>query len=276
MLKLGFLGPQGTFSHNAAIEYIKVDQGYQLVEYNTIPELMIAVNEGLLDEAIVPIENSLEGAVTSTLDMFVADLAILIKAEITIPISLNLLVKEGTAFEDIKAILSHPQPFGQCRKYLTENFSNAELRPVASTAVAAEEVALADGELAAIGSQLAGEIYKLIVFASDIQDGKNNSTRFVVISREKAQRTTHDKTAIVFSTDNEPGSLYRILDILNIWDINMTRIESRPSKEQLGKYIFYVDIVGNQEEADIRDALAMVRRKASFLKILGSYPIHKI
>lgn len=276
MLKLGFLGPQGTFSHNAAIEYIKRNKEYQLIEYNTIPELMIAVNRGLISEAIVPIENSLEGAVTSTLDMFVTDLEIVIKSEIIIPISLNLLVKEGTTGDNIKEVLSHPQPFGQCRKYLAEKFSNVYMRPVTSTAAAADEVAQSNGDLAAIGSQLAGELYGLVVLDKDIQDGKNNFTRFVIISQEKAKRTAHDKTAIVFSTDNEPGSLYRILDILNIWGVNMTRIESRPSKEQLGKYIFYVDIVGNQEEEDIRDALAMVKRKASFLKILGSYPIYYI
>lgn len=276
MMKLGFLGPQGTFSHNAAVEYTRAEREYKLLEFNTIPELMLAVNAGQIDEAIVPIENSLEGAVTSTLDMLVADLDILIKAEIIIPISLNLLTKGEKTAANITEILSHPQPFGQCRKYLTENFSNANLRPVASTAAAAEEAAKSDGGLAAIGSQLAGQLYGLTVLASDIQDGKNNFTRFVIISREKAKPTTHDKTAIVFSTDNEPGSLYRILDILNIWDINMTRIESRPSKDQLGKYIFYVDIVGNQEEDDIRDALSMVRRKASFLKILGSYPIYYI
>ncbi len=276
MLKLGFLGPQGTFSHNAAIEYSKEKPEYQLIEYNTIPELMLAVSEGALTEAIVPIENSLEGAVTSTLDMFVADLAIYIKAEIIIPISLNLLVKAGTTTSQIKEILSHPQPFGQSRKYLTANFSNVDMRPVASTAAAAEEVSKSDGQLAALGSELAGELYGLTVLARDIQDGKNNFTRFVVISQEKAVNTSHDKTAIVFSTGDEPGSLYRILDILNIWDVNMTRIESRPSKEQLGKYIFYVDIVGNQEEADIRDALAMVRRKTSFFKVLGSYPIYYI
>ena len=276
MLKLGFLGPQGTFSHNAAIEYSKEKPEYQLIEYNTIPELMLAVSEGALTEAIVPIENSLEGAVTSTLDMFVADLAIYIKAEIIIPISLNLLVKAGTTTSQIKEILSHPQPFGQSRKYLTANFSNVDMRPVASTAAAAEEVSKSDGQLAALGSELAGELYGLTVLARDIQHGKNNFTRFVVISQEKAVNTSHDKTAIVFSTGDEPGSLYRILDILNIWDVNMTRIESRPSKEQLGKYIFYVDIVGNQEEADIRDALAMVRRKTSFFKVLGSYPIYYI
>ncbi len=276
MQKLGFLGPKGTFSHNAALEYSRGNESYLLVEYNTIPELMVAVSEGELAEAIVPIENSLEGAVTSTLDMFLEDLAIVIKAEIIIPISLNLMVRAGTKASDIKEILSHPQPFGQCRKYLTENYSQASTRPVSSTAGAASEVAQGDGSLAAIGSAIAGDLYGLVTLASDIQDGKNNYTRFVVLSREEAVRTGQDKTALVFSTDDAPGSLYRILDIFNIWDVNMTKIESRPSKEQLGKYIFYVDIVGHQDEEDISDALKMIKRKTSLLKILGSYPIYYI
>lgn len=276
MRKLGFLGPKGTFSHNAALEYRKGRNDYQLLEFNTIPELMVAVSDGAIDEAVVPIENSLEGAVTSTLDMFVEDLAIVIRAEIIIPISLNLMVKVGTAADDIREILSHPQPFGQCRKYLTEHFPSAATRPVSSTASAAYEVAQGDGTLAAIGSAIAGELYDLELLDRDIQDGKNNFTRFVVISRERAERTDQDKTALVFSTGNEPGSLYRILDIFNIWDVNMTKIESRPSKEQLGKYVFYVDIVGHQDEEDIRDALAMIKRKTSLLKILGSYPIYYV
>ncbi|MGD9677877.1 MAG: prephenate dehydratase [Vulcanibacillus sp.] len=273
MIRIGFLGPKGTFSHEAVKEYIKKIKEYEIVESNTIPDLMVSVSEGLLDEAVLPVENSLEGAVTSTLDMFAEDLNITIKAELIIPINLNLLVKENSKREDIKAILSHPQPIGQCRKYTNNNFSNAEIRPVLSTAAAAEEVATGDGTTAAIGSAIAGEIYNLKVLDSNIQDGGNNFTRFVIISKEKSNKTGNDKTSIVFSTDNKPGSLYRILDIFNIWDINMTKIESRPSKEQLGKYIFYVDIIGHQEDDDIKDALSMVRRKTSFLKILGSYPI---
>ncbi len=276
MLKIGFLGPKGTFSHEAVKEYIENMMDYEINEFNTIPDLMVAVSEGLLDEAVLPIENSLEGAVTSTLDMFAEDLNIIIKAELIIPINLNLLAKRNTKREDIKIILSHPQPIGQCRKYTNANYPLTEIRPVLSTAAAAEEVSNGDGTTAAIGSSIAGELYNLQILDSNIQDGGNNYTRFVVISKEKSNKSEHDKTSIVFSTDNQPGSLYRILDIFNIWDINMTKIESRPSKEQLGKYIFYVDIIGHQEEDDIKDALSMVRRKTSFLKILGSYPIDYI
>ncbi len=276
MLRIGFLGPKGTFSHEAVKEYINNMIEYEIYEYNTIPDLMVAVSDGFLDEAVLPIENSLEGAVTSTLDMFVEDLNIVIKSELIIPINLNLLAKINTKPEDVMVILSHPQPIGQCRKYTNKNYPLAEIRPVLSTAAAAEEVSIGNGTSAAIGSAIAGELYNLQILDSNIQDGGNNFTRFVAISKVKANKSAHDKTSIVFSTDNKPGSLYRILDIFNIWDINMTKIESRPSKEQLGKYIFYVDIIGYQEDDDIKDALSMVRRKTSFLKILGSYPIDYI
>ena len=168
MIRIGFLGPKGTFSHEAVKEYIKNIKEYEIIESNTIPDLMVSVSDGLLDEAVLPVENSLEGAVTSTLDMFAEDLNIIIKAELIIPINLNLLVKENSKREDIKAILSHPQPIGQCRKYVNNNFPNAEIRPVLSTAAAAEEVATGDGTTAAIGSAIAGEIYNLKVLDSDV------------------------------------------------------------------------------------------------------------
>jgi len=156
--------------------------------------------------------------------------------------------------------------------YINSNFAGVEIKYVYSTAGAAEEVARGDIGLAAIASLKAAEVYGLEVLARNIQDADNNFTRFIVIAKSDSERTGNDKTSIIFSTENRPGSLYRVLDIFNLWDINMTRIESRPAKDQLGRYIFFVDIIGNRDDDDIRDALTMVKRKTSFFKFLGSYP----
>jgi len=274
MTKIGFLGPKGTFSQEAMEEYIRQGGCFSPADYNTIPDIIIAVDSGEMDEAIVPIENSLEGAVNATMDMLAFDVGLFIKAEVVIPVRQNLLVKKGTNLADITQILSHSQPLGQCRKYLNANFPDACVRTVYSTAGAAEEVANGSGRMAAIGSITAARVYGLEAAATNIQDEDSNFTRFVVVSKSDAQRTGRDKTSVVFSTEDKPGSLYRILDIFNLWDINMERIESRPAKNQLGKYIFFVDIEGHRDDPDIRDALTMIKRKTSFYKFLGSYPKH--
>lgn len=271
MLRLGFLGPRGTFSEEAMLEYASCKE-YEAISFTTIPDMLFAVKDSKIDEAVTPIENSLEGPVNITMDVMAAEVDLKIKAEIAIAIRQNLMVKKGTKVSDIKYILSHPQATGQCRNYLRKNFPYTEIRQVYSTAGAAEEVARGNCDLAAIGSLTAADAYGLDVLAQGIHDTDNNFTRFVVISREDSERTGSDKTSIVFSTEDKPGSLYRILDIFNLWDINMTRIESRPAKNELGKYIFFVDIKGHREDADVRDALTMVKRKTSFYKFLGSYP----
>ncbi len=274
MIEVGFLGPKGTFSYEAVKKYIENKDGRVAVDYNTISDMIFAVQNDEIKEAVAPIENSLEGAVSVTVDMLAADVDLKIKGEIVIAVRQNLLVKRGTELRNIKHILSHPQPIGQCRKYLNANFPDAEIKYVYSTASAAEEVAGSNGDMAAIGSISAAEVYDLDVLAEGIHDGNNNSTRFVVLAKEDTGKTGADKTSIVFSTEDKPGSLYRILDIFNLWDINMTRIESRPAKNQLGRYIFFVDISGHREDEDVKNALTMVTRKTSFYKFLGSYPLY--
>lgn len=278
MVKIGFLGPKGTFSQEALNQYTKsrgIEGSCIPYDYNNISDIIIAVQNGELDEAVVPIENSLEGAVNATMDILATDVDLKIKAEIVISIKQNLLLRKGTNIKEIKYILSHPQPIGQCRRYIGANFPEAEIIYVYSTAGAAEEVAKGREGAAAIGSLIAAEVYDLEVAAYSIQDGDNNSTRFVVVAKEDSERTGTDKTSIVFSTEDKPGSLYRILDIFSLWDINMTRIESRPAKNKLGKYIFFIDIQGHREDDDVRDALVMVQRKTSFYRFLGSYPVYK-
>lgn len=275
-MKIGFLGPKGTFSHEALEIYAQGKDGCEPIDFNSIPDIIKALRRREIDEAIVPIENSLEGAVNATMDLMAEDDGLKIKAEVVIVVNQNLLVKKGTKREDIKSILSHPQAVGQCRAYLNNNFPEAAVNYVYSTAGAAGEVAGGKGESAAIGSSVAAKVYGLEILGSCIQDGDNNLTRFVVISDEDSRSTGSDKTSIVFSTEDKPGSLYRVLDIFSLWDINMTRIESRPAKRKLGRYIFFVDIMGHSEDADIRDALTMVRRKTSFYKFLGSYPVYRV
>ncbi|MDF2523038.1 MAG: prephenate dehydratase [Clostridiales bacterium] len=278
MVSVGYLGPNGTFSHEAYNEYVKksgIGGSVKPCEYNNLADILLDVQNGSLDEAIVPIENSLEGAVNATMDILASEADLKIKAELVIPIKANLLIKKGMQVKDISCILSHPQPLGQCRNYIATNFPGVEVVSVYSTAGAAVEVANGRKGCAAIGTKVAAEVYGLEIAASDIQDMDNNLTRFVVVGKEDCSISGVDKTSIVFSTEDRPGSLYRILDIFSLWDINMTRIESRPAKNKLGKYIFFIDIIGHKEEEDIREALAMVKRKTSFYKLLGSYPIFR-
>lgn len=276
MLRIGYLGPKGTFSHEALIEYMGKNSDYKAYDYNTINDAILAVQKGDIDEAIVPTENSLEGAINVTLDMLATEVDLKIKQEVVIAIKEYLLVKKGTSQKDIKCILSHPQPLGQCRKYINNNFPGVFIKAVYSTAGAAEEVGKGIGDLAAVGSMTAASVYGLDIMASSIQDGDNNFTRFVVVSKGDTSKTGSDKTSIVFSTEDRPGSLYRVLDIFSLWDINMARIESRPAKNQLGRYIFFVDIIGHIDDDDIKDALTMIKKKTSFFKLLGSYPQFKL
>lgn len=271
MLKIGFLGPKGTFSHEALLKYAN-GFSYAACDFSSIPDILQAVQDNTVDEAIVPIENSIEGAVNATMDIMASDVDLLIKYELVIPVRENLLVKKGTGADDIKYVLSHPQPLGQCRRFLAASLPKAQIKVTYSTAGAAEEVSKGTGDSAAIGSAVAADVYGLDIAVRDIHDCESNFTRFVVIAREDSERTGSDKTSLVFSTEDKPGSLYSILDIFNLWNINMSRIESRPAKNQLGRYIFFVDIIGHRDDDDIRDAITMVKRKTSFFKFLGSYP----
>jgi len=269
---IGFMGPQGTFSHEAVEAYVEGGT-YTLKDYFSIPEVLNALKYSDIEDAIVPIENSLEGAINVTMDFLAKEDGLYIIGEVIIPVNLNLLTKTGTTAEDIAVILSHPQPLGQCRDYLNSHFPNAIQLEENSTSKAAQKVVDSDGTYAAVASKISAKVYGLEIMANKIQDFENNSTRFVIISKALHKRTGSDKTSIVFSTDNKPGSLYKILDIFSLWDINMTRIESRPAKNVLGQYVFFIDIDGHIEDQDVFDALTMIQRKTSFYRFIGSYPI---
>lgn len=268
-MNIGFFGPRGSFTHEATIKLFG-ERESNLIEKPTIEVLFDALAKDELEKIVVPIENSVEGAVNVTMDMLSHVPGVYIEKELVLRINQNLLVSDKCSKDKVKYIYSHPQALGQCREFLSLNYPLAQQIVTFSTSAAAKLVQDKD-DSAAIGSIEAARIFKLCVLESSIQDSSSNATRFVVVSKKSVARTGTDKTSIVFSTEDKPGSLYSVLDIFNLWDINLARIESRPSKDMLGKYIFFVDFDGHEEDDDIRDALTMVKRKASFFKFLGSY-----
>lgn len=268
---LGFLGPEGTFSQQAAIEYSKGCE--ELKEYPTIMSCIKAVDMGDIEHCIVPIENSLNGSVTTTLDTLAFESNVFITAEFVLKITQNVVVKKGAKREEIKVIMSHPQALGQCSKLLENEFLNVELKAVSSTAAAAKIVAESDGSIAAITPKAAAELYNLDVLYPECNDGFNNFTRFVIIGKNKNMQVgKRDKSSVVFSTEHVPGSLYKAIGILGDEKINMLKIESRPLKNEFGKYVFFIDIEGNADDARIYFALDKIRKNSFFYKFLGSYP----
>ena len=263
--KIGFFGPSGTFTEEAASTI-----GEHLIPFDSILEVLDAVEKGEIDIGVVPIENSIEGPVGVTLDLLVHDYDLKIKREIIIPISHNLLINPEVNIEDIKFVYSHIQALSQCRKF-TEKLG-VVVNSTSSTSAAAEMV---KGKMnsGAIGTKRAGEIYGLKIAASNIQDYKNNVTRFVVIDKTDHKPTGNDKTSIVFSImDDKPGRLYKILEVFADNNINLTKIESRPSKEKLGSYIFFIDFEGHRTDKKIGNILNNIRSNLGYIKVLGSYP----
>lgn len=269
-LKIAFLGPNGTFTHEAA----SVLEG-ELVSYCSIPSVTNSVVDGECLKGIVPIENSIEGPVGLTLDLLAHKIDLSIEREIIIPVTHNLLVdKDIYDTEDINDIIdvySHSQALPQSQNYLKNH--NMKTHFTLSTAAAAKSIK-GQKSVAAIGTLKAAEIYGLKPIDKNIQDIKNNQTRFIILSKNPSNITGHDKTSILFSlSDDNHGRLYEILGVFAKNSINLTKIESRPSKEGLGKYIFFVDLEGYKDNEKIKDILNTLRKKTSFMKILGSYPM---
>ncbi|MCH5210376.1 MAG: prephenate dehydratase [Oscillospiraceae bacterium] len=267
---LGYLGPSGTFSHQAAMNWSQGKE--EIKEFSTIYSCILAVHNGQIDRAIVPIENSIDGSINTTLDALAFDVDLYITGEYILHISENLMVKKGTKKEDIKIITSHPQPIGQCSRLLSHEFADTKIEFAESTAAAAKRTAASDGSIACIGSPNSAELYGLDILYADCGDDINNSTRFVIIEKNPNTTVTeHDKSSIVFALDNKSGSLYSAIELLAKEKINMTKIESRPMKDKLGKYVFFIDIDGNIDDATIYFALDKVRQNTPFYKFLGSY-----
>ncbi|MBL7081676.1 MAG: prephenate dehydratase [Candidatus Omnitrophica bacterium] len=262
-----YLGPQASFTHQAALKQF----GSQ-VEYcssNSITDVFGEVEKGSADYGVVPIENSIEGVITHTLDMFV-DSDLKICAQIVLEISHNLLAH--CPMSRIKRIYSNPQVFAQCRSWLEKNLANVEKIEVSSTTRAAQLVKkIRDG--ACIASLLAGKIYKLKVIAQGIEDSPHNITRFLVISKYEMNPTGSDRTSILFSIKDKIGALHDMLIPFKKYHINLTRIESRPSKKRAWDYYFFVDLAGHYKDKKVKKALGELEGKCKFLKILGSCPV---
>ena len=266
--RLAYLGPPGTYSEQAAIGH---DGEAEYVPCATIPAVVEAVSKGLADEAVVPIENSLEGAVTFTLDLLIHHSDLKINGELVVPIDCNLLVDGDTRMEDIKAVYSHPQPFGQCRLYLMKNLPEAEHVASFSTAGAVED--MRNSPVPAAGRR-AAEIFGARILDPNIQDVPNNQTRFVVLAEQDHPRTGRDKTSFCFDFQSDaPGILYETLGELAKRNINLVKIESRPDRRSLGRYVFLIDLEGHREDDHVQAALEGMRSRSSMFKILGSYPM---
>jgi prephenate dehydratase len=268
---VAFLGPEGSFTALAAD---MAAPGWRRLPLTTIPDVVEAVRAGTADIGVVPIENSIEGAVNLTLDTLAfGEPGVYIRGEVAVPISMNLLARPGTRIEDVKEVRSHPMALPQCRDWLAVHLPGVELVTAASTARAAEEAAQADGGVAALGTIGAAERFGLAVLAADIHDREGNTTRFVTLGRRMHEPTGADKTSmVVFLGADRPGLLMTVLDEFALRDINLTKIESRPTKQALGEYCIFIDATGHVTEARMAEALRSVHRHVDELRVLGTYP----
>lgn len=266
-LIVAYLGPEATFTHESARS--KFGDAVKYLGAGNIGEIFNCVEKGYADYGVVPIENSIEGIVTHTQDMFI-DSNLKMCAEIMLEISHNLLSMEND-IKKIKKIYSKAEVFGQCRTWIKTTLPSAELIEVASTANAAKKVSK-EKNSAAIASRLAADLYSLNILARDIEDTPHNVTKFLVISNNYAGVTGNDKTSIMFAIKDKVGALYNTLQAFRKNKINLTKIESRPSKRKAWEYYFFVDFLGHCNDKKIKNALKELEKYCIFVKILGSYP----
>lgn len=267
-IKIAYLGPEFTFTHLASVKKFGSSVGY--IGCQTITDVFAEVEKGRADYGVVPIENSIDGAVTHTQDMFI-DSDLKICSEVYLEISHNLLSRESDKSK-IKKVYSKSQVFGQCRMWLESNLPGVELIEVSSTAKAAEIVSKQKGS-ACIASEPAAKKYNLKILCSSIEDSVHNVTRFLVIGKKEANPTKKDKTSLMFSVKDKSGALHDILVPFKRYGINMTKIESRPSKVRAWEYYFFVDLEGHYHNPKVAKALQELKKSSTYIKILGSYPI---
>lgn len=268
-MRLAHLGPSGTFGERAAHTHAP---DAELVPLPSHAAVVKAVARGAADAGVLAIENSLEGSVTETLDLLIHETELRIAGELALRIQHCLLARPGTRAGDVTVVYSHPQALAQCRNHLETQLPNARVEASLST-VAGIERAMNEPTAAAIASERAAELFGAEILASSIQDRDENTTRFVVVSATDAARTGNDKTSLAFKTPHDrPGTLVAVLDELSRRGINLTKIESRPSKDALGVYVFLVDLEGHQSDPLVAEALGSIAKRSSWLKLLGSYP----
>ena len=268
--KVGYLGPPGTFSQQAAMTY---DPMARHVPFGDIASVVRAAEVGDIDEAIVPLENSTEGPVTLTTDILVHRTDLRIRREVVLPIHHCLLTEGDVDFHQVRVVYSHPQALAQCREYLARRLPRAEAIASLSTVRAVQDMQIHGRGAAAISSMRAAEALRAFVREGHIEDIPGNRTRFVVLAPEDHEPTGKDKTSICFDFEADgPGTLYLSLGELAERRINMLKIESRPAKSSLGRYIFLIDFEGHRTDRFVAQALDRIRERASSFKILGSYP----
>jgi prephenate dehydratase len=274
--RIGFLGPPGTFSEEALLSDPVLAQG-EPVAFPSFPDVLAAVDDGTTDLGFLAIENSIEGTVNANLDALVFDRDLLIVGEVVLTIQQNLLAPPGMELGDIRRVVSFPHATAQCRRWLSAHLDGVEEVPARSTS---EGVRVVGEErppgTAAIGTQLAASLYGLSVLATDIEDHDDNATRFVVVARPDhgiPSATGHDKTSIVcFQFDDRPGSLHGILGQFSARNLNLTKLESRPTKKGLGDYCFIIDVDGHIDDEVVADCLRDLHATLPSVKFLGSYP----
>jgi chorismate mutase/prephenate dehydratase len=266
-VRVAYLGPKATFTHQVCVERFGFSAQY--IPADSIKQVFRLVEVKEADFGVVPIENSTEGVVTHTLDLFI-DSSLKICGEIRLEISQNLLAKTEEIGK-VRKVYSHPQALAQCRDWLERNMPSIPLITIESTARAAE-IASGDPSCAAVASKLAAELYDLKIVRGNIQDNPNNLTRFLIIGHKTLKKTSVDKTSLVFSVKDRVGVLHEILGIFAKQSINLTKIESRPSKQKAWDYYFFLDFEGHLEEESVKYALQQLEKETVFLKILGSYP----
>lgn len=271
---MGFLGPEGTFCEQALLTQDDLAGG-TLLPFDTIPDVLAATSGGAVDVGFVPIENSIEGTVNVTLDVLAFEADLLVQREVVLAIQLALLVAPGVKLQDVKQVVSFPVAAAQCRTYLARELPDATVEAANSTAEAARLLSESrDGHTAAIGPLLAGEVYGLDVLATDVEDHPENATRFFAVAREGIPAPTgHDKTSIVvFQRQNVPGSLLAILQEFAARGIDLSKLESRPTKKGLGDYCFIIDLDGHIGDEIVADCLRELQLSKADVKLLGSYP----
>jgi prephenate dehydratase len=286
-MKIAYLGPAGTFTEDALGEALP-EGGFEPLRTETIPDAILAVERGEAERALVPIENSIEGSVRPTLDTLAFDVSgVAIVGEHDYRVRVHLIAREGVGLEDVEAVLSHPQPLAQCAHFLRERLPGKELRSVSSTAAAVRMVSESARPWAALGARAAAELYGCELLVEGVEDQADNVTRFVWIAPQGTEMATGDgaatsdeagttwKTSLVFSElgADHPGALVDALSEFSGRGINLTRIESRPLRQGLGRYMFFCDLEGREDDASVAEAIAELRKKAESTQVLGSYPV---
>jgi len=268
-MRVGYLGPKGTFSYEVCNNYYENRE--ELVEYKTISDTIIALEKENIDECIVPIENSIQGCVTDSIDTLIQNIDIFVTKEIIIDINQNLMANKKYDFDEIEIIYSHPQAISQCKNFLSNNFPNAKIEAIESTAYAAKIVSQSSEKIACISNISCLKEYNLCLIKENIQDNSFNKTKFWVLSKIKNDINSNiSKMSMIFSVKDKPGALYNVLRIFNEYDLNLTKIESRPAKTVMGEYFFLIDVtIDNIINAD--NAIKKLKENGIFCRILGRY-----